>query len=303
MIPSTAGVVHRPGQLDGRGRHPPPHPPAPRVHRGDARSSRPSSPSRSGCGWVTPGASGGSCRSPTRCVPCPRSGCSSRCRCGWARRSPATSRSRSRASLVLVAARHPAAARGHLCRHRGGRPGRARRRQGRGDDVGARCCARSSCPTRCRCCSRACGRRCCRSSRRRPSRRTSGSVGSGRYLIDGIALGDYPQTAGGAVLVAVLAVVLDGVFALVQRRAVSPGLTGGRRLRVGGRGKDSRSVAVEADRPPADAARPLHPPDPLRPARTSAERQTSTTAARRRDHPHEAHDLRGGTRRRLAPRA
>ncbi len=48
---------------------------------------------------------------------------------------------------------------------------------------------------------------------------------------------------------AVLAVVLDGVFALVQRRVVSPGLTG---RRVGGRGKDSRSVAVEADRPPAD---------------------------------------------------
>lgn len=82
-----------------------------------------------------------------------------------------------------------------------------------------------------------------------------GLGGLGRYLIDGIALGDYPQTAGGAVLVALLAVVLDGVFALVQRRAVSPGLTGGK-ARVGGRGKDSRSVAVEADRPSADANAP-----------------------------------------------
>ena len=82
-----------------------------------------------------------------------------------------------------------------------------------------------------------------------------GLGGLGRYLIDGIALGDYPQTAGGAVLVAVLAVVLDGVLALVQRRAVSPGLTGGK-ARVGGRGKDSRSVAVEADRPSADANAP-----------------------------------------------
>ena len=53
-----------------------------------------------------------------------------------------------------------------------------------------------------------------------------GLGGLGRYLIDGIALGDYPETAGGAILVAVLAVVLDGVFALVQRRVVSPGLTG-----------------------------------------------------------------------------
>ena len=53
-----------------------------------------------------------------------------------------------------------------------------------------------------------------------------GLGGLGRYLIDGIALGDYPQTAGGAMLVAVLAVVLDGILALVQRRVVSPGLIG-----------------------------------------------------------------------------
>jgi osmoprotectant transport system permease protein len=72
--------------------------------------------------------------------------------------------------------------------------------------------------------------------------------GLGRYLIDGIALGDYPRAAGGAVLVAVLAVLLDGVFALVQRRVVSPGLVPGGRG-VGGRGKDSRSVEVEADSP------------------------------------------------------
>jgi osmoprotectant transport system permease protein len=87
-----------------------------------------------------------------------------------------------------------------------------------------------------------------------------GLGGLGRYLIDGIALGDYPKTAGGAILVAVLAVVLDGLFALVQRRAVSPGLSG-RRVggAVGGRGKDSRSVAVEADRPPADARTPAPP--------------------------------------------
>jgi osmoprotectant transport system permease protein len=82
-----------------------------------------------------------------------------------------------------------------------------------------------------------------------------GLGGLGRYLIDGIALGDYPQTAGGAILVAVLAVALDGVFALVQRRVVSPGLTG-RGVRGRGRGKDSRSTAVEADRPLADVRTP-----------------------------------------------
>lgn len=81
-----------------------------------------------------------------------------------------------------------------------------------------------------------------------------GLGGLGRYLVDGIALGDYPRTAGGAILVAVLAVLLDGVIALVQRRVVSPGLTG--RGRGGRRGKDSRGVTVEGDRPPADARLP-----------------------------------------------
>ena len=83
-----------------------------------------------------------------------------------------------------------------------------------------------------------------------------GLGGLGRYLIDGIALGDYPATAGGAILVALLAVVLDGILALVQRGVVSPGLSG---RRVGGRGKDSRSVSVEAERPPTDARTPVAP--------------------------------------------
>lgn len=72
-----------------------------------------------------------------------------------------------------------------------------------------------------------------------------GLGGLGRYLIDGIALGDYPRAAGGALLVAVLAVLLDFLIARVQRRVVSPGLSGARR--VGGRGKDSPRAEVEAD--------------------------------------------------------
>ena len=54
---------------------------------------------------------------------------------------------------------------------------------------------------------------------------TVGLGGLGRYLIDGIAVRDYGQMAGGAVLVAVLALAFDLVAATVQRVVVSPGLT------------------------------------------------------------------------------
>ena len=53
-----------------------------------------------------------------------------------------------------------------------------------------------------------------------------GLGGLGRYLIDGLAGGDYPQTAGGSLIVAVLALVLDGLLALIQRFVVSPGISG-----------------------------------------------------------------------------
>jgi osmoprotectant transport system permease protein len=50
--------------------------------------------------------------------------------------------------------------------------------------------------------------------------------GLGRFLIDGLAVRDTPQTASGAVLVAGLALLVDLSLALVQRTVVSPGLTG-----------------------------------------------------------------------------
>lgn len=53
-----------------------------------------------------------------------------------------------------------------------------------------------------------------------------GLGGLGRYLIDGIKTGDYVSTAGGAIVVSVLALLVDGVLAVVQRLVVSPGLTG-----------------------------------------------------------------------------
>lgn len=52
-----------------------------------------------------------------------------------------------------------------------------------------------------------------------------GLGGLGRFIIDGLAVQDYAQTAGGALLVALLALALDGVLAVVQRLVVSPGLT------------------------------------------------------------------------------
>lgn len=52
------------------------------------------------------------------------------------------------------------------------------------------------------------------------------SGGLGRFLIDGLATGDYAATAGGALLVAVLALLVDLLLAGVVRLLVSPGLTG-----------------------------------------------------------------------------
>jgi osmoprotectant transport system permease protein len=54
----------------------------------------------------------------------------------------------------------------------------------------------------------------------------AGTGGLGRFLIDGQKIRDYPQMAGGALLVAVLALVVDLLLAVLQRYAVSPGLTG-----------------------------------------------------------------------------
>lgn len=48
--------------------------------------------------------------------------------------------------------------------------------------------------------------------------------GLGRYLIDGLAARDYAQMAGGALLVAGLALLMELVFTLLQKLVVSPGL-------------------------------------------------------------------------------
>lgn len=48
--------------------------------------------------------------------------------------------------------------------------------------------------------------------------------GLGRYVIDGLKLRDFPQMFSGALLVALLALLLDALFALIGRLTVSPGL-------------------------------------------------------------------------------
>jgi osmoprotectant transport system permease protein len=51
-----------------------------------------------------------------------------------------------------------------------------------------------------------------------------GFGGLGRYLVDGVAQGDDGQLYGGVFLVAVLALAVEGGFALLQRWLTSPGL-------------------------------------------------------------------------------
>lgn len=62
-----------------------------------------------------------------------------------------------------------------------------------------------------------------------------GLGGLGRYVIDGQNIRDYGQMLAGAVLVAVLAVVLELLLIGVQRLSVSPGVSGRAATRTTGR--------------------------------------------------------------------
>lgn len=68
-----------------------------------------------------------------------------------------------------------------------------------------------------------------------------GMGGLGRFIIDGLSVRDYGQMASGALLVTLLALSVDLVFAVIQRFVVSPGLTG--RIRVARKAAD---VALES---------------------------------------------------------
>lgn len=72
-----------------------------------------------------------------------------------------------------------------------------------------------------------------------------GGVGLGRYLVEGIAQNDNGMIFGGVTLVAVLSLATEAVFALVQRRITSPGLS---EPRVGwrSRAQPGRPAGAEA---------------------------------------------------------
>ncbi|WP_406833001.1 ABC transporter permease [Pedococcus sp. KACC 23699] len=53
----------------------------------------------------------------------------------------------------------------------------------------------------------------------------AGTGGLGRFIIDGQKVREFPQMASGAILVAVLALLVDLLMSLVQRFVVSPGLS------------------------------------------------------------------------------
>jgi osmoprotectant transport system permease protein len=71
--------------------------------------------------------------------------------------------------------------------------------------------------------------------------------GLGRFILDGLEQRDYPQMAAGAILVSVLAIVLDLLMAGLQLLVVSRGITGRyARTPRGQRGQQTDSAVVIA---------------------------------------------------------
>jgi len=82
-----------------------------------------------------------------------------------------------------------------------------------------------------------------------------GYGGLGRYLIDGLHRHIYVEMAAGAVLVAILALVVEGILAAVQRAVVSPGLRPtDSRARPPSEPKNEPTRADAPDRPNPDMA-------------------------------------------------
>ncbi len=79
--------------------------------------------------------------------------------------------------------------------------------------------------------------------------------GLGRYLIDGLAVSDYTQVIAGALLVAALALLVEGVLAAVQRLVVSPGLRPAGSARRARRARRKASPQVEVVPQPVGGAR------------------------------------------------
>jgi len=70
--------------------------------------------------------------------------------------------------------------------------------------------------------------------------------GVGYYIIQGLPLRRFDQILGGALVVVALALVLDGVFALLQHLVVPRGVTAGRTPDVRGAPTRRRAVVAQA---------------------------------------------------------
>jgi osmoprotectant transport system permease protein len=73
-----------------------------------------------------------------------------------------------------------------------------------------------------------------------------GGGGLGRFIIDGFAAGDDPQIVAGAVLVAALAILTEGTFALIERTVSPKTSSAGRGRRARADGSLQVSTAEEA---------------------------------------------------------
>ncbi|MSS45082.1 ABC transporter permease subunit [Cutibacterium sp. WCA-380-WT-3A] len=51
-----------------------------------------------------------------------------------------------------------------------------------------------------------------------------GMGGLGRFILDGLAVSDYPQMLSGAIVIIVLALAIDGLLSLASRILISPGV-------------------------------------------------------------------------------
>jgi osmoprotectant transport system permease protein len=75
--------------------------------------------------------------------------------------------------------------------------------------------------------------------------------GLGRYIYDGLPVRDYAEMLGGSILVILLALILDGLFALIQRLVTPRGVIAGRVADIHttaqpSDGKEDRWLAPEA---------------------------------------------------------
>ncbi|GAA1771234.1 ABC transporter permease [Agromyces humatus] len=66
--------------------------------------------------------------------------------------------------------------------------------------------------------------------------------GLGRFIFEGLKTRDFPQMLGGSILVIILALVIDGLFAVIQRLVVPAGVRASRTRELRSRPTRSRAV-------------------------------------------------------------